>query len=133
MNAKESKAGEFNKILMEICLGIIHRMPNDMDMHSTWNKIKIAKQVDTESIIQISGPFLWKYRDNIREGNFNFLFIGEFDEADEIKKNNEYNIIYKKISQCFANDMSAAERKYIIDRIKSMFYIYVEYLALCKK
>lgn len=132
MNAQETKAGEFNKTVMTICLAVSKKMPNDMDIKSSINKIKIAKDADKEILIKECGPYLFKYKDKIKEGDCMFILKGNFDESSEVENNKLAKDLFGKLKNCYGT-MNAGEISFVADRIRDLLKLYLEYLLIIKK
>jgi hypothetical protein len=132
MNAQETKASEFNRTIMAICLAVSKKMPNDMDIKSSINKIKIAKDADKEILIKECGPYLFKYKDKIKEGDCMFILKGNFDESSQVESNELARDLFGKLTNCF-NTMNTGEIAFIADKIRDLLKLYLEYLLISKK
>ena len=129
MNAQEAKAGEFNKEVMLICTAVSKKMPNDMDIKSTINKIKLAKEADKELLIKECGPYMYKYKDRIKVRDCMFVLKGDFAESSQVESNELARTLFGKLKICYET-MNGGEKEFITERICNMLRLYMEYLLL---
>ena len=92
---------------------------------------------DPLTVMKNSGPFLWKYKDDIKERKWDKLVKYDFDKEIQCsaKDKKTQNVIGREIEfiKSVFSECTDTEKESLGDHLTTMLSAYVKYLILMKK
>lgn len=137
LQEKEKAITEFANIASTIINAIYELNRKDIYILEIKDKYAIIRREQPQIIIKIVGPYLWKYRENIKTGNLDILLKNDFNdekiEAQELIHDSIDKI--NNIIESFKNSwllFSPFERDIIKKKLQKLLAYYSGYLIACK-
>lgn len=93
------------------------------------NRVHLATTTDPFILIQEAGPYVFKYRDQIRRNDIEFFMASKPDDlidGDVPEEIDAGNII--ELCKQNWNNLKDSEKSIIIDKVKSLLTLYVRFL-----
>ena len=122
---------KFNKKFLILINLLVSKNKNNPEILTLRDKFISVKKHTPNQIIQATGPRLWKYREQISEGNAEF-FLGK-DITEFTEKSEEINETAKELFPKFQkmySDATESEKALVIKTTKSLLSIYAKYLSI---
>jgi len=126
-------AGEFNSIIKKLILELSILYPSDTTIRQIKKRIFLIIDIDPIRIIDIVGPYLYKYREKIYAGDSDFFTKNDYDAelnyAEDIEKANIAAYIIQKVKIAWVKSDFDQKESYK-NIIQTLLDIYLEYLIL---
>lgn len=117
---------EYNAAMTSLVELVYQKCRSDANMATIRTKFMTVRSHTPSEIIKVSGPLLWKHRENIIAGEANVFLKMDYDVSDDT-----YMLIasIKKLWESSGN----AERDYVVTVLKKSLGLYAKYISLCQK
>ncbi len=136
MNASQN----YNKCIADLLNCVKIKSKNDDEMVALCEKFAVVKSVDGDIITQASGPYIWKYRKEIRDKDEQFFIKNNFTaEVEQVKTQKKDDIggmdIYKIIKMCkqLWASMSVYEKEICWNHLQGCVRNYASYIGCSKQ
>jgi hypothetical protein len=100
---------EFNRKI-KLLIGNLGELSSDLEFYNIKRKVLIAIENTPVLIIQILGPYLKQYKQQIENGDVQFFLTGKFD----FQSNIEIESIFNKIKKVFPQFSESKQKQYIL-------------------
>jgi len=139
LNTKDISVTEFTKEMTFVVNSMHARNKKDEDITEIRDGYMIAKKENPECIIMQAGPYFWKYRETIKEGNANALLKNDFkDEITEVQGTlpdysgfDKVQPVMNKIKRTW-NLLTPIEQDIMKKKFNKMVAHYATYVGACK-
>jgi hypothetical protein len=135
-NAKTNHIIAYCRELLTLVNKLIQLDPNDLELDRIHNKIVIAKNAAPSAILELTGPYLLKYKNEIKDTKIEFFMTEDLlDEEYENRQNYEtVSYMIQKIRNWNMSDsISDDQRNIFITSVKKMLVLYCKYVIELKK
>jgi len=138
INAREASVSEFAANLNVIITSIHQKNKRDDDMQAIKDKIDVVRKENPVGLIEMAGPYLWKYKEKIGSENVSFFLNNSFEEdiekareesqLAEITEYEEIPALLNKVKRTW-HSFTPPEQQIIVKRIKALLANYAKYLS----
>lgn len=123
----------FNSTLMRLTNDLVARYPQDPQIARAQRRISLAIGGIPLTIMDIVGPYLWKYRAEICNGEEEFFLKNSYDselsESEDSEKADIAAYIIPKVKDAW-KEADPAEKKAYTETVQNLLDAYTEYLVL---
>lgn len=140
LKTMNDKSVEFNSHVTWLCNTMRKYYNNDYDLDELQRLIRAAKAVDEHKIIELCGPYLFKYKNQLEdENNCESFFMNDSNvaEIDRVKKGDdkEDQLVYRLVKKTreYYSTRNADEKETIRDKVLNMLSTYIAYLLATKQ
>ncbi len=124
---------EFNSTLKRLTVDLVTRYPDDPKIARAQKRINLAIDASPVTIIEIVGPYLWKYRKEICTGQAEFFMTNDYDtelqESEDAEKADIAAYIIPKVKDAW-RAAKQPERDAYTETVQDLLDSYMEYVAL---
>jgi hypothetical protein len=140
LDLKEKATKEFISELSFVINALYSKNTNDNDFIFIKDGFAVAKNENPTVVLMVSGPYLWKYREQIENSNITFILQNDYEtEIEEAKeklqstdKYNQIKDILKKIKSTW-HLFSEPEQSMIIKKMQKLIISYATFVGAEKK
>lgn len=139
---RDKAVSNFANNMSKIIQAVKEKQKQNIDIIKIQDMFSVARRETPEMIVQMAGPYIWKYREQISTGNVDFFLANNFEE-DIIEANGKKEIAEISefentalLMQCAKRTWHMfipAEKQNIIKLIKSLLQEYAKYISACKR
>ena len=137
---KDKSTKEFIADLTFLVTALHSKNTKDDDFIFIKDAYNVAKSENPDVVVMVSGPYIWKYREQIEKSDINFILNNDYTEEVEAAKtalveNQKYDQIkdiLKKIKSTWSA-FNPVEQSTIIKKIQKLVVSYAGYLGATKK
>jgi hypothetical protein len=141
LRSRDDAVKKFNLGMGKIIQAVKEKQKNNTDIIAIQDMFSVARKEAPEMIVQMAGPYLWKYREPIMQGDSGFFLDNDF-EQDIIEAQNKKDIAEISEFENTALLMQCAKRTWhmflpmekenVIKLTKGLLSDYVKYLSACR-
>jgi hypothetical protein len=140
INMRDTSMSKFNADLTSIVNAVYSKNKKDDEIISIKDKLSIARKENPVGLIEIAGPHIWKYREQIERENISFFIRNNFEndiieaskEIAEITEFEKTSVLLDKAKSVW-HMLLKEEQIHMIKLIKSLLQHYSTYLSASKK
>lgn len=139
---KQKDTTKFINNLDSIIKAIFEKNKSDPDMIELMDKFSVVRKEDPILIISRTGPYLWKYKEEINKQNVDFFLRNSFEEdiiqsqqksqVAEISELEDIPVLLNKAKITWQKFLEP-EKQAIMKKIRGMLSNYSSYTSACKK
>jgi hypothetical protein len=138
IDLKEKAVKGFISELSFLVNAVYAKNTNDQDFIFLKDAFTVAKNENPEVVTISSGPYIWKYREQIEKGNVDFIINNDYSseiEAIKTEIDNSYDQVTKLLSKIKSSwsSFSSVEQGLIVTKVKNLVVHYATYLGAVKK
>jgi hypothetical protein len=135
---RDDSVRDFVNALNQVISAVYSKDKRDDSIIAIRDKFNVIRKEAPDRVITMAGPYLWKYREQIGEGNVNFFLNCDFEEDikeaqrdSELAEITEFSEIpkllgkAKRIWHCFTKE----EKNVVMNHIKTMLQKYACYVS----
>ena len=123
----------FNSILKKLTCDLVVRYPADAKIDRAKKRIMLAIDIDPILILDMVGPYLYKFRDGIYAGDADFFIENDYDaelrESVDADKADITAYIIPKVKTAWG-DSGPVDRAAYTETVQALLDAYIEYLSL---
>jgi hypothetical protein len=141
LNMKESKMASFISNLNSVVDAVYQKNKKDNDMQAIKDKFDVVRKENPIGLVEMAGPYIWKYREKIKNENTSFFLNNSFEEdiqkaredsqLAEITEYEDVPVLLNKIKRTWHSFMPA-EQQILIKKIQALLADYVGYISSCR-
>jgi hypothetical protein len=138
IEASDQAVKDFAEDLGYLVDAVLQKNRKDNLMSDMKNLFDLVRKENPIGLIEIAGPYIWKYRDNISKQNVGFFLQNNFEEdIISAKKNKEiaeisnFEDIPMLLDQCKRtwHMFQKEEQQVLVKRVRNMLVKYATYVS----
>lgn len=129
----EKLVRSYNAAFMSLFTLLHSKKKKDADIEKLKTILVSLKNHTPNQIIELSGPHLWRYREEIYENKIEFFLTKDFkEELSAVKEDiDQAKRVIQVIKDLWVNS-NAQEQAFVKEKVREMLVIYANYLKVCK-
>lgn len=142
LEVRDKAVSNFVLNMSKIIQAVKEKQKQNFDIIKIQDLFSVARRETPEMIVQMAGPYIWKYREQISAGNANFFLDNNFEE-DIMEANGKKEIAEISefentalLMQCAKRTWHMfipAEKENIVKLTKSLLLEYIRYISARKQ
>jgi hypothetical protein len=144
LNNKDKSMKSFLSDISFIIEAVYSKNKTDSDMLEIRDKFAVARRENPSGLVEIAGPYIWKYREQIKNEQVNFFLDRDFFEdikeakqtkGEEIVEMTEFEdvpVIMDKVKKTWVM-FQKPEQQTLIKKVQSMLQHYCRYISVSRE
>jgi len=124
-------AKNFCAELTAVINAIYSKSSKDVDVMTLHDKFIVVKRENPKGLLEKTGPYLWKYREQIANENTEFFLNNTFED-DITGSPEDFSVLLNKCKQIW-HSLQLMEKSVIIKHIRVAVSAYAKYLSYSKE
>ena len=136
---RDNAAKAFNNAFRTVTDMLISKHPKDYDLADMREKLVLVMIEMPIMVVEVSGPYVWTYRELIRQRNIEELIKNDYaTEVTELAKSKNpkvvdtTNAIITKVKDTWPK-FTEPEREVVADKFVKLLTSYASFLGACRK
>jgi hypothetical protein len=128
---------DLNKIVVDVC----RKNDRDRDLRELRDKFFVVRKENPNGLVEIAGPYIWKYRKQIESRDASFFLTNSFEDdiigsspngVAEVSEFSDVPVLLQKIKKTW-HQFDEDEKSVVMKTVANLLKNYSLYSFSCKK